>query len=46
MTKEQALQILAEATQPQNIAKITREGYAQIEQALQVIRKSFEDKAA
>lgn len=37
MTTAEALKILGEATQPHLAGKISRAGYAQIEQALQVI---------
>jgi len=36
MTPDQAIQILAQATQPQMIGQITREGYVQIQHALDV----------
>lgn len=38
MKPEEALNILQEATEPKNVGKITRLGYAQIEEALSVIR--------
>lgn len=37
MTPDQAITTLSEATQPQAAGRITREGYAQIEQALAVV---------
>lgn len=36
MTPEQSYQVLSEATQPQAAGRITREGYVQIQQALEV----------
>jgi RNA:NAD 2'-phosphotransferase (TPT1/KptA family) len=34
MTPAEALQVLSEATEPQNVSRITRAGYVRIEQAL------------
>lgn len=40
MTIEQALAILDQATQPQVVGKINREGYCQIQAALDVLRSA------
>lgn len=42
MTPKQALQILDEATQPANAARISRGGYFALENALQVIKDVLE----
>ena len=46
MKPEQALQILEEATQPASVGKISRAGYALIEQALVVIKQLVDAQAA
>ena len=38
-----ALQILDEATQPQNIGKISRDGYVSISQALQIFKALIQE---
>lgn len=39
MTPKQALQVLAQATEPQMIGQITRDGFVQINQALVVLNQ-------
>lgn len=45
MTPEQALELLGQATQPQLAGQITRQGYAQIEQALAVLGAVVKERA-
>jgi hypothetical protein len=44
MTIEQAIDIISAATEPQAAGRITRHGYAQIEQAIAVIKASLAAK--
>ena len=44
MTPEEALQILADATEPGMSGKITRSGYALIEEALKTIKNAISKK--
>jgi len=43
MTPEDAIKLLAQATQPQMVGQITREGYVQIQHALDVLAKMCEE---
>lgn len=45
MTDKEALDLLDQATQPENVGKINRKGYWQIEEALNQLRKSLKDDA-
>jgi hypothetical protein len=46
MTTAEALMLLNHATQPQNAGKITREGYAQLQIALEVIAEAIKPSAS
>lgn len=46
MTDTEAIGILDAATQPQAVGKVTRKGYAQVEDAIQRIADRMKDLAA
>lgn len=46
MTDTEAISILDAATQPQAVGKVTRQGYAQIDEAIQHIMDRMKDLAA
>jgi hypothetical protein len=45
MNPVEALQVLSDATEPQNVSRITRAGYVRIEQALVCLSDFITDKS-